>query len=142
MYLLARRRAPAEHPDVTPVELAFLVGVPQPPSVYVDFDTRPDAEADGDATHRCIAQLQRPKWTSFLLPPKGEKNFRATFPDGSVRETDADGVDRLLADFLVEVLGAADARAAQPQVTPASRSSPAVQRQPRRHEQEQRRQPM
>ena len=78
IYLLARGRSPAEHPDVTRVELAFLVGVPQPPSVYVDFDTRPDAEPDGDATHRCIAQLQRPKWTSFLLPPKGEKVFRAT----------------------------------------------------------------
>ena len=108
MYLLARRRAPEEHPLVTRVELAFLVGVPQPPVVYIDFDARPNAEADGDATHRCIAQLQRPKWTSFLLPPKGEKSFRATFPDGSVRETVADDVDRLLADFLLEVLGSAD----------------------------------
>jgi hypothetical protein len=100
IYLQSRSRSPAEHPQVTRVELAFLVG--PPPSLYVDLDTRPDAEPDGDATHRCVAQSQHANWKTFLAPQ--DKTVRFTLPDGSAREFDRDDVDREFASFLVSEL--------------------------------------
>jgi hypothetical protein len=103
VYLESRSRSPAEHPEVTRVELALLVGPPA--SLYVDLDTRPDAQPDGDATHRCIAQSQQPGWKAFLAPQ--DKTVRFALPDGLSREFESDDVDQEFASFLVSVLNAA-----------------------------------
>lgn len=107
IYLQSRARSPREHPQVTRIELAFLVG--PPPALYVDLDTRPNAQADGDATHRCVAQSQHPAWRAFLAPPAGEKTVRFEFPDGSQREFECDDVDQEFAAFLKSVLEGAHA---------------------------------
>lgn len=108
LYLQSRQEAPADHPLVRRVELAFVMGTPQPPVVSVDFDARPDAEDDGDASHRCFAQWHCPAWGRFLS--LGDEIARFTFPDGSVYETDSDGVDRTIGVFLAGVLNDARAR--------------------------------
>jgi hypothetical protein len=107
-YRTDHLRSPAEFPKLTRVELAFLVGTPSPPTLYLDLDDRPDAEADGDATFRCVAELQRPGWSAFLLPPKGDRHFVATLPDGSIREGD-DAADALCAEALAGLLLSAKA---------------------------------
>jgi hypothetical protein len=108
-YRAKHLRSPAEFPELTRVELAFLCGDgTTPATLYLDMDDRPDAEADGDATFRCVAELKRPGWSAFLLPPKGDRQFVATLPDGSVREGD-DETDAICADALAGLLLSAKA---------------------------------
>jgi hypothetical protein len=110
VYRLSRGRDAAGHRPVNRVELAFLCGDRgNGPSLSVDFDTRPDAEPDGDADHRCIAQLQLPRWTALMFPPKGDRTLRLTFPGGSVHEGTADDLDQFLARFLASTLRSAHA---------------------------------
>ena len=108
-YRAKHLRSPVEFPELTRVELAFLGGDGKTPAtLYLDLDDRPDAEADGDATFRCVAELKRPGWAAFLLPPKGDRQFIATLPDGSVRGAD-DETDALCAQALAGMLHSAKA---------------------------------
>ena len=107
LYFQNRQVAPADHPPVQRVELAFLLGTPQPPVVSVDFDARPDTEEDGDASHRCFAQWHCPAWAKFLSP--GDEVIRFTFADGSVHEADSDSLDQTVGAFLAGVLRDASA---------------------------------
>jgi hypothetical protein len=110
IYLLSHGGDAAGHPPVTRVELAFLCGDgSQPPGLYVDFDTRPEPEADGDADFGSIAQLQLPRWARLMSGDGADRTLTATFPGGSVHEGTADDVDGLLAKFLASALRSAHA---------------------------------
>ena len=113
VYLHSRSRAPDEHPQVTRVELALLPGDGTiEPSLYVDFDVRPEPEADGDADFRCIGELHRPAWMPLFF---SEDGLTATFPDGSVRTAPdgpgeyGDDADDVVARFLFSCLSSAHA---------------------------------
>ena len=105
-YTQQHSALPRKFPLVTRVDVAFLVGTPSVPVLYVDFDTRPGAELDGDATHRCFAELQLPQWERVMRPERNEVLI-ATMPDGSEQQADDDGIDRLLGRVLVEAFKAA-----------------------------------
>jgi hypothetical protein len=107
-YRAKHLRSPAEFPKLTRFELAMLVGSPNPPTLYVDLDDRPDAEADGDATFQSVAELKLPGWSVLMLPPKGDQQFIATLPDGSVREED-DETDAICGEALAGILLSAKA---------------------------------
>ena len=103
-YRARHLQSPSEFPVLTRVELAFLVGQPNAPTLYLDLDARPDAEADGDATFRSVAELARPDWRPFLSPPAGDRHLVATFPDGSTEQATTDEVDGLLGRALAALL--------------------------------------
>ena len=111
-YLRSRADALEDHPPVTRVELAMLPG--DVTTLYVDFDVRPEPEADGDAQFSCIAELPRPGWRRLFSPPEGE-NLALVFPDGSTHTppdgegTYGYGVDDTLARFLAACLNQAHA---------------------------------
>ena len=111
IYLQSRSRAPDEHPQVTRVILAILPGDGTiEPSLYVDFDTRPDAEFDGEGDFRCIGELHRPAWMPLFF---SEDGLTATFPDGSVHTAPdgpgeyGDDADDVVARFLFHCLASA-----------------------------------
>jgi hypothetical protein len=111
IYLHSRGRAPGDHPQVTRVELAVAPGDGTiEPELYVDFDVRPQPEADGDAAFRFVASLHRPQWMERLFfVPEGE-SLTVTFPDGSSHSppegqgTYGEDVDDLVARVLASCL--------------------------------------
>jgi hypothetical protein len=129
VYLQSRRRAPAEHPAVTRVELALLPGDrTAEPTLYVDFDTRPGASWDGDANYGCIAEVSRPGWKALFDAGDG---LVGTLPDGSVVAAPqgegefGEEADDVVARFLIAALeGAREEgvfdRAAEPGVARAA----------------------
>ena len=113
IYLLSRSRAPHEHPQVTRVILTIMPGDGTiEPSLYVDFDTRPDAEFDGEGDFRCIGELARPGWMALF---KSTDGLTGWFPDGSVHTAPGgsgeygDDADDVVARFLFYCLATAHA---------------------------------
>ncbi len=100
-----------EHRPVSRIDLWFWLydGGLSPPFVLLHLDTRPESEPDGTWSHESFAEVKLPRWRRSIEKMIEGEMVEFVMRDGSVRKGDADQIESVFGEFLVDVLKSARA---------------------------------
>jgi hypothetical protein len=94
-----------KHPPVTRIDLIYSLGDSvSTPWVYLNLDTKPGGEPDGNPTHPDFAKLTREDWLPAFRAVCEEETVSVVRQDGKSKKCDEAALRETIGKFLVDML--------------------------------------